>query len=244
MDLIIRKKKTFNRENYLGSTSSYKKNSIGFWGYVSAVNSDSLTVDVVDDTGVEYKYIPVSSKEWVNADLSSGERNLPPVNTRVFVLMPTSTIQSAFILCSGFGRGQSDELSNFVCTSNDNTELEKYSNSKKIKSVDGWQKEIDNTSGNLKIISNDENIILDSKIKTESSNENPNLSINVYGHTIVIDKDGLSITTKDKTPFTINSYGHSISLTEDNIKIKAQNKTVAIECSNFTVNNTDLVVGS
>ena len=102
---------------------------IGFWALVTDVNSINNTVTVISDTGFEYPNIPVMSNEWVTVDDSKdyipSTRNLPPKNSRVFVLTPTYTATGAFVLCSGFSRG--DENIRTLWAKNEN-ELEDKNN--------------------------------------------------------------------------------------------------------------------
>jgi hypothetical protein len=81
----------------------------GEWGKVDVSYSDDNTVDIFLDSGVYLKRVPVASGEWVvsgedaEKGYNSGERNLPPVHARVFVIMPTRTYNDCFIApFSGF----------------------------------------------------------------------------------------------------------------------------------------------
>lgn len=76
----------------------------GIWAIVSAVHSDSVSVDVTLETGFSVKYIPVASREWFNdsGENVSGERDLPTVGSRVFIFMPDKRIETGFVLCSGY----------------------------------------------------------------------------------------------------------------------------------------------
>jgi hypothetical protein len=80
------------------------KQRYGAWGRVDKVYSNNHTADVYLDTGMFLKQVPVSSKEWVvpGDDYTTGQRDLPPVNARVFVFMPYGDYDGCFILCSGF----------------------------------------------------------------------------------------------------------------------------------------------
>jgi hypothetical protein len=66
-------------------------------------------VDIYLDSGTHLKRVPVASREWVisgeDADkkYNSGERNLPPEHSRVFVMMPARTYADCFVApFSGF----------------------------------------------------------------------------------------------------------------------------------------------
>jgi len=82
---------------------------LGDWGRVEASHSEDNTADVVLASGLYLERVPVASREWVvSADDSGGERNsgerdLPPVNARVFVLMPSFRYEDSFVVpFSGF----------------------------------------------------------------------------------------------------------------------------------------------
>ena len=77
---------------------------IGFWAVVQAIDAKHNWCDIISDQGLKYYSIPVVSNEWVRKtdDYITGEINLPPVESRVFVLTPDGTMAGAFILCSGF----------------------------------------------------------------------------------------------------------------------------------------------
>ena len=81
---------------------------IGEKGRVKALHSEDNTVDVLLDSGTFLKHVQVRSNSWViykedtDKDYNSGGRDLPPLHTRVFVLMPTKTYSDCFVLCSLF----------------------------------------------------------------------------------------------------------------------------------------------
>ena len=81
----------------------------GEWGKVKTVHSEDNTIDVLLASGVFLNRVPVASKEWVisgedaGKDYNSGERNLPPVHARVFIMMPSFTYHDCFVApFSGF----------------------------------------------------------------------------------------------------------------------------------------------
>jgi hypothetical protein len=81
----------------------------GEWGRVEVAHSEDNTADVFLDNGVFLKRAPVAGREWVVAgedsgkEYNSGERDLPPVHARVFIMMPSGTYNDCFILpFSGF----------------------------------------------------------------------------------------------------------------------------------------------
>jgi hypothetical protein len=111
MDIIIKRRKAGppspEPSKRLARPSPYDKR-YGEWGRVELLHSEDNTADIFLDIGVYLKRVPVSSREWVvpgqdaEKEYNSGERNLPPVHARVFVMMPTGTYDDGFVLCSGF----------------------------------------------------------------------------------------------------------------------------------------------
>jgi hypothetical protein len=110
MEILIKRRKTeiASREpSRLSQPSPYDRR-YGEWGRVELLNSEDNSVDVFLDIGVYQKRVPVSSQEWVvpgedaDKESDSGERNLPPIHARVFIMMPTGTYDDCFVLCSGF----------------------------------------------------------------------------------------------------------------------------------------------
>jgi hypothetical protein len=129
---------------------------IGFWAVVKEVNSKTNSVTVVSDTGYEYTDIPVLSREWVTVDETknyiSGQRNLPPVKSWVFVLTPTKTANGAFVLCSGYTKG--DENIRELWAKNE-SELEDKNNCRELKTQGGWDIKEEYSNGNFTIESDD-----------------------------------------------------------------------------------------
>ena len=124
---------------------------IGEKGRVMELHSDSVTVDVVLDTGIYLKYVPVRSMEWVlygedtEKEYNAGERDLPPLHSRVFILMPSGTYDDCFVLCSLFSTP--DKGKPFL-----------DENREKIKegiTPSGWHITNDNDTGSHKAVSRD-----------------------------------------------------------------------------------------
>jgi hypothetical protein len=110
MDILIKRRKTdtpVREASRLSQPTPYDRR-YGEWGRVELLHSEDNSVDVFLDIGIYLKRVPVSSREWVvpgrdaDKDYDSGERNLPPVQARVYIMMPTGTYDDCFVLCSGF----------------------------------------------------------------------------------------------------------------------------------------------
>lgn len=166
-------------------------------------------------TGQECIGLPVISREWVNKNDSfvSCSRNLPPVGTRVFVLMPTGTIAGAFVLCSGYTPADNDTHTLF--------EENKETESKKI-TCGGWTESEDYATGNKSIKSKDENIEI-------TLTPNSSASITAFNHSITIDSNGITINSDEE--ININ--------TDKDLKINAGENNVTLIATKFAVKNSE-----
>ena len=215
------------------NNDSYLKNRIGFWALVKEVNSLNNTVTVVSDTGFEYSNIPVKSDEWVTLkdNYIPSQRNLPPKNSRVFVLTPTFTAVGAFVLCSGFSRG--DENIRTLWAANEN-ELEDKNNSREVKIQGGWDITEEYANGNYKAVSNDENIEFQANpVQDDNKSQNKGISLNAWGNSIVINEDGITVT---------DANNNTVEATSDGIiiKDKVDNKYNTIQMADSGITITDV----
>ena len=194
---------------------NYLKGRIGFWGLVIEVNSRSNSVTVISDTGYELKNIPVVSGEWVTVDNNKNfipsERNLPPVNSRVFVLTPTYTAVGAFVLCSGFSRG--DENIRTLWAKNE-SELEDKNNCREIKTQGGWDITEEYANGNFKAASNDGNITIIANTANDQKSQNKEVSVTAWGNNITITDNGFTVT--DNNNNTIEATSSGLKITDKN----------------------------
>lgn len=190
---------------------------IGFWGIVKEVNSLNNTVTVVSDTGYVYPNIQVKSDEWVTLgkDWIPSTRNLPPVKSRVFVLTPTFTAVGAFVLCSGFSRG--DENIRTLWAANKN-ELENKNNCRETKSQGGWDVTEEYKNGNFKAVSDDGKIsITVNPAEDSQKSQSKEVSLAAWDNVIKVNSDGLSVTDKN---------GNKIEATSNGLKITDKNNNV------------------
>lgn len=197
---------------------NYLTGRIGFWALVTDVNSINNTVTVISDTGFELPNIPVCSNEWVTVDDNKNyipsERNLPPKNSRVFVLTPTYTATGAFVLCSGFSRG--DENIRTLWAKN-KSELEEKNNSREVKTQGGWDITEEYSNGNYSAKSNDEKITITvNTTQDDNKGQKKEVSISAWNNSIVINEDGITITDKNN---------NSIKMTSSDINIVANNSS-------------------
>jgi len=180
-----------NTKNQLPGTQpipvgGYSGQRYGFCGMVTELHPEDNTVHVRMDTGRELSGVRVASPEWVtidkDKDFLSGERNLPPVNTFVFCLMPTGDVSSAFVLCSLFGY-QVAEHAAFKEDSEDAKHIrKKVTNS-------GWVFEEDNRTGTKTIKNKKEDETVKIEIDQESEGDEK-ATITIHGNIFTVDKDG------------------------------------------------------
>ncbi len=207
---------------------NYLEGRIGFWGLVKEANSINNTVTVISDTGFEYPNIPVKSDEWVTLDKDyvPSQRNLPPKNSRVFVLTPTHSATGAFILCSGFSRG--DENIRTLWAQNEG-ELEKKNNCRETKTQGGWDITEEYQNGNFSAKSDDEKIIITVNTTEDSEKgQKKEVSITAWDNSIVINEDGVTFTDKNKN--VVKSTNSEIQIIADsNKKVKIGNSVDTIK---------------
>ncbi len=183
----------------------------GHWGTVKKVNSFRNAVNVRLAGGIILEDVPVATWNWVcdyNKYLA-GERNLPPENSRVFVLMPTGTFDSAFVLCSGLSFYEDRHKSKFMA--NNETEKEKKNSVLEKVTQSNWKEKKDLKTGQINIVSPKENIkinIQDDSKKQEVKIDVKNIDtvLNVNGAKFEVKKDG-NITIKAKSQGTIYLNG-------------------------------------
>lgn len=192
---------------------------IGFWGLVIEQNSINNTVTVVSDTGFQYENVPVVSGEWVtvdeNKDYIPSQRNLPPKNSRVFVLTPTYSAMGAFVLCSGFSKG--DENIRTLWAQNNN-ELEDKNNCRETKTQGGWDITEEYSNGNYSAVSNDNNIKFNvNTTKDDNKSQPKEVSVLAWGNKIIIDENGIKITDKNNNEIAATSSGIKITDANNNV---------------------------
>ena len=208
-------KKNFHKTNATAPhlpEGNYLSKRIGFWALVKDVNSINNTVTVISDTGFIFPNIPVISNEWVTVDDSKdyipSTRNLPPKNSRVFVLTPTYTATGAFVLCSGFSRG--DENIRTLWAADEN-ELEDKNNCRETKTQGGWDITEEYSNGNFKAESNDGNITINVNTTEDSQKSQlKEVSVTAWNNKVVINEDGISVVDKNGNTIKSISKKHNL----------------------------------
>jgi phage baseplate assembly protein gpV len=194
-------------------------NRYGCWGVVQAVNSTSNSVDVYLDTGIFVGSVPVSSKEWVKVNTEgqkyvSGERNLPPEDSRVFIMMPSGTIDSAFVLCSGFSIYETPHVDAFMAK--DDSEKEKKDPVRQRVLPGNWKTEYNHDNGTAKVVSPDEK----TSFLLDYEPSDPELHLSLFDETKIDAVSGkdMKITCFD-TVITIKDGEISINVPKSDVKV-------------------------
>lgn len=234
MKLILKDSNLGNVKNQSSQIPENKR--YGFWGVVVDVHSKNNTVDVKQGGGLVLKGIPVAcTDEWVceyKDNYLAGSRNLPPLNARVFVLMPTGTYEGAFVLCSGLSMYEKEHKNKFMANS-DSEEYDKRK-TREIVKQGNWKSKYNYNNGSYEIISPDKKTSF--KIDYEDK-DNPNISGKIFEDitfNIKNNKEAIfSFTDKIKTEIKADekvcteAFGSKIEIDKDgNIKVtgKKDNK--------------------
>lgn len=206
-------------------SSSPMGSRYGCWAVVQSVDSKSNSVDVYLDTGVFVGSVPVSSKEWVreNDEYVSGERNLPPQDSRVFIMMPSGTIDSAFVLCSGFSIYETPHIDAFMAK--DDSEKEKKDPVRQRVLPGNWKTEYNHDNGTAKVVSPDEK----TSFLLDYEPNDPELHISLFDETKIDAVSGkdMKVTCFD-TVITIKDGEITINVPKSVIKV---NGDISVEAS-------------
>lgn len=190
-----------------GATPLSKR--IGCFAVVKAIHPSDLTVDVVTDTGIELTHRRVASFQWViykegGSPELTGKRDLPPVGSYVFCLMPNGTLDTLFVLCSMF----STEAAHGAYFGEDDNDADAQNTILDVEKS-GWQKSTDIRTG-TKIVQNrqtDETIKLEinqeaagseGESSSSSAGEDDSgevVTLTIHGTTVTIDKNGITLAT-------------------------------------------------
>jgi hypothetical protein len=225
----IRDKPTTLPAHPLKSQSSYETGRYGAWGIVHSLNSEDASVNVLID-GLLLDHIPVASHEWVVPydDFVSGERNLPPVNARIFVLMPTGNFDNCFVLCSGFSLFDPQQRESITAPSAIGDDI----SVRKTVMPGNWTKEYTDETGTLSILSPDKktSLLLDYR------EDEPQLHISIFEKVKldVVSEDSVKVSIFD-AQLTIDSKGAVTIKSPQEITIEGKKLTVEAD-NEITVN--------
>lgn len=201
----------------------------GTWGVVTDVNAKTNCVDVRLSSGVILKEVPVAcTNEWVceykDAGYISGSRNLPPEHARVFLLMPTGTFESAFVLCSGLSRYEKAHEKAFMASSD--SERSGKNTVRETVLPGKWKEQYDYQKGSYTLTSPNEKI----QLTVHDDNEKQEISFAAFGTDIAIDKAGnISIKAADGKKIALNGDKYSGMVKADVLKQELGKMTARID---------------
>lgn len=200
-----------------------KYQKLGFWATVTEVNSQTYTCTVLTSNREVIRNIPLSTREWISDD--SAERNLPPKGTFVFILMPDNCISNAFILCSGYPKGEPALEQLFAASDSEQKEKDQE---REMITPGGWNETENYKTGTRTITSPDGKIEIKAVLKDK---ESKSLEVTCFGVSLEIKEDGVTFSGKK---VTVDAGTDDISITtKGNMDLKA---------SKFTFNNTSLEI--
>lgn len=213
----------------------------GFWGVVTEVHPEDCTVHVRMSNGMELSGVRVASVQWVTVQDGkhlTGERDLPPIDTYVFCVMPNGEYSSAFVLCSGYARHEAVHA-DFKGEGEDFEKVkEKVENS-------GWHFTTDNRTGTKKAenkTDSDPTITLEIDQESEGSEK---VTLTIHDTVITIDKDkGVNVETKKK--ITLKDKEGFSHATEGDLEISAKGdvKLNSAQAGKLEVGNSVATLGA
>ena len=218
INIFMNKKQNAPQRTPFGTSTPFDHRN-GFFGAVTEVHPETNTVHVVTDTGIELMNVEVASQQWVTYKKDgkprlTGERNLPPVGTYVYCVMPNGTYDDCFVLCSMFSTASIHK--DYMADDEDTA------NTKLCQENGGWLKTTDIRTGTKVIKNKPEDETIKIEIDQEKEGEEK-ATITVHGNVISITKDeGLKIETDQKV--VINDKSGFEYSTEGDLKIGADGK--------------------
>jgi hypothetical protein len=238
MKITVQKRnaETSRSSQHLDRPSPYDKR-YGAWGHVADADGDRKSaysgdnsVDVVLDMGVCLRHVQVASREWVviktvsGADYTTGERDLPPPNARVFVMMPTGTFDDCFVLCSGFAPVDKNDNTPFA---DDETETKR----ERIRQG-GWHTTYDCLTGTYEAASPDGKTCVKIDYGAgEESKEKPELHLKLFEKTAldVVDEDSANLSVFDGEVKIEHKKGGSAKVTVFDTELTIKKGEVSVK---------------
>jgi hypothetical protein len=191
------------------------------WCKVLKRYSTDHSVDVETAEGFTVTRIPVASREWVTVEYPVlGERNLPPVNSLVFMFMPTGGIDNAFIFGSCFLPSYDKHVDEFLTEGKEDNVL--------TKKEGNWHRSFDKITGDIEITGTDDDDYTLTLIIKKSEKK---IKLNDWnGNNIIIDENGIKVTDTNENKVTVDSSGlkaedktgNSLTMDAGGIKIEAK----------------------
>ncbi|MDR1230169.1 MAG: hypothetical protein LBK61_02085 [Spirochaetaceae bacterium] len=215
----------------------------GEWGTVETPHSEDNTADIFLDSGVYLNRVPVASREWVvsgedaEKDYNSGERSLPPVHARVFVMMPSRVYSDCFIApFSGFST--IDQTAPYMADDRE-----------KIReriAPGGWHVTDDGTTGSRKAVSPDgkTSLEIDYGTEKEPKTDAPELHLSLFDEikADVVADGGVTLSVFDEVQFehvkgescTVKVFDTEIEIKPGAVSLKPKETVIEVD-GNLTV---------
>lgn len=227
MEIVIKRRGNAQPQSKVRHTSPPSAARYGAWGRVEAVHSEDHSVDIIFDTGLFRKNIPVASREWVMSgdDYATGARDLPPADARVFVFMPYGGYDGCFVLCSGFAVTDKEQEEAFLSGGQEKI--------RKRVAPGNWKEEYHYATGTYEAVSPDGKTGVKIDYGTEQeSKDRPELHLKLF------DKIKADV---------VSDNGITLSAFDDEVKIehtKGDSAKVTVFDSVFIVKNGKVIIDS
>lgn len=217
--------RTIHYENALPpqiKSSRRYENRIGFWADVIEVDSRNNSVTVINDQQMKIDNIHVATKEWIvkqkKNDYAASERFLPPVGSRVFVLVPNGDISGAFVICSGYPMGETNTQGLWSGKNDSQSDVQKRNNLGERITQGGWNEKEYYENGNRSYTSSDKKIEFQiNVVKDADNNIEKQVSLKAWDNSITITEDGYEFTDKNNNKYEFTEDGIKITDTNENI---------------------------
>jgi hypothetical protein len=148
----------------------------GAYARVLAISGPNQ-VDLELENGILLKYVPVRSLTWAAVEPLQGKRSIPPVDSRVFILIPAGVYENSFVVFGMFELISEEQAAEFFQADTENEAIEL--------NAAGWKTTYNKETGDLTVESDadDANQIVFTVDRT-----NELVSVAVGDVSVVVDK--------------------------------------------------------
>jgi hypothetical protein len=209
-------------------------NRYGAWGISQEAHSDDHSADVLTDSGVLLYHVPVSSREWVKDEdaYTSGQRDLPPAGSRVFVMMPTGNFDGCFVLCSGFVVIDQAQKQAFMAAGKEKIRKRVFPGN--------WKEEYDCATGTHSIVSPDDktSFIIDYGTADESKDP-PELHMKLFDNikADIVSDDSIKLSVFDEVKIEhkkddsakVTIFDTELTIKKGEVSIKPKKTTIEVD---------------
>jgi hypothetical protein len=167
------------------------------WGKVKSSYPDH-TVDVELQNGLVLSRIGAKAGDWVSdeGDFSIGEKNVPPIGSKVLLVFPDGRVENAFVIAGAFDQLSDKQTEELLLDGEEKLRV--------LLTEANWKRTYDKETGKFTIIDNEDG----STFSIEIDKENEKITINDWhDNHIVIDTNGITVTDTNNNSFTFDSNG-------------------------------------